>query len=360
MKRLLPLLCLILLAVPLPAQYGANGLKKGAWRSRADMPAGWHVTKSGRYVFQSNAPKERIKRIAKHLNAAYRLYNKTFPTGRTPKKPFVVKVFKDRQGFLDYGAPPGAGAYYSWRDKEMVGYDTGKLDGELTAGGTTGQGNVVQRALRSKRTMDTLGVFAHEGWHQYFHFMCASKVDFPSWCDEGIGEYFYTARFRGKKLELGAPNDYRLGTIRNAIKRNKHIPLKDLVTFNQARYYRVAGLAYAEGWSFVHFLMEHPAYKKKRYLKRYMKTFVSEHSIDEAVERVFGRMNWEKTEKDWKAWVMGLEYESTEDIIKKGLGALDGLEKKKPDGGASGGPDKKPDGKKPDGKKPAGGAGKKK
>jgi hypothetical protein len=231
-----------------------------------------------------------------------------------------VKVFKDRKEFLAYGAPPGAGAYYSWHDKEMVGYDTGKLDGEMTSGGTTGDSNPLKEALdtmRSRRTMDLLGVFAHEGWHQYFHFICASKIDFPSWCDEGIGEYFYTARFRGKKLELGAPNDYRLGTIRAAITAKKTIPLKDLVTFNQAAYYRVAGLAYAEGWSFVHFLMEHPDYKKHKHLQKFMRVFIDQHSIERAVDDVFRKFDWEKVEQDWSEWVMALPYETEADMMRR-------------------------------------------
>jgi hypothetical protein len=319
------ILAIAMLAAPtlLGQGVGRNGIKKGEWKDRTDIPEGFFVYERGRYVFQSNAPKERIEQLAKHLNEAYRLYEKSFPTGRTPGKPFVVKVFKDRKQFIEYGAPPSAGAYYSWGDKEMVGYDTGKVDGEMVGtGGTTGKSDPVKSAadaIRAQHTMDLLGVFAHEGWHQYFHFICASKVDFPSWCDEGIGEYFYTARFRGRKMEVGAPNDYRLGTIRAAIKSKKTIPLKDLVTYNQAAYYRVAGLAYAQGWSFVHFLMEHPDYKKHRHLQKFLNIFIDQHSIQEAVDEVFRKFDWEKVEKDWSEWVLALPYESAEDIRRRAL-----------------------------------------
>lgn len=325
MPRIPVALCflLILCAGAAPAQRaGANGIKKGEWKTRADIPEGFFVLEQGRYVFQSNAPRERIEILARHLNEAYKLYERSFPTGRTPGRPFVVKVFKDRKEFLDYGAPPGAGAYYSWGDREMVGYDTGKLDGEMSTGGTTGESNPLKEAtsaLRARQTMDVLGVFAHEGWHQYFHFICASKVDFPSWCDEGIGEYFYTARFRGKELELGAPNDYRLGTIRAAIKAKRHIPLQELVTYNQRQYYRVAGLAYAQGWSFVHFLMEHPEYKQRKHLQRFVRTFVDRKSIEKAVDTVFAKFDWEQVEKDWAEWVLSLPYETEADMRRRAL-----------------------------------------
>ena len=306
-----------------PAQkYGLNDIQKGEWRYKRNYPEGWVQFKSGYYMFQTNAPRDRIDVLAKHMNKIYRLYSKSFPSSRAPKRAFVVKVFKDRQGFLEYGSPPGAGAYYSWSDKEMVGYDTGKLDGKMTEGGVTGEESPLTKAssiLRKRQTMDMLGVFAHEGWHQYFHHICPSKVDFPSWCDEGIGEYFYTARFKGRKAETGAPNDYRLGTIRAAIKKDTHIPLKNLVTFNQRQYYAQAGLAYAEGWSFVHFLQEHPDYKKKRYLKNFVKTFIDRHDIQAAVKDVFGRVDWKKVEEDWKKWVMDMPYDTAEEIRRKAL-----------------------------------------
>ncbi|MAG59004.1 MAG: hypothetical protein CMJ83_22175 [Planctomycetes bacterium] len=299
------------LVADVPAQgRGRNGIKKGEWKSKKDVPEGWIVYRTRRYTFQSNAPLDRVKRVAAHLKAAYKLYEKKFPSGRTPKRPFVVKIFKNRPEFIAYGAPPSAGAYYSWRDKEMVGYDTGKIDGEVKSAGVTGKPKGLReriRRLRANRAMDLLGVFAHEGWHQYFHFTCASKVEFPSWCDEGIGEYFYSMRYRQKKYLTGDPNDYRLGTIQRHIKAGTFIPLKDLVTFNQRKYYSDASKAYAQGWALVHFFLEHPKYKKKRYLQRFVKTFIAQHSIDKAVKTVFSSMDWPTVTDDWKAWVMAMK-----------------------------------------------------
>lgn len=309
MRHLIALALFLVCSLDASAQIvGANGMKKGSWRPK-DVPEGWKIFNVGRYEFQSNAAEENVKKVATHLNSMFDLYLKTFPAGRTPTKTFVVKIFKNRKEFLDYGAPPGAGAYYSWTDKEMVGYDTGKIDGISTDSGTTGTKLPKKLEDRMNRhKMDMLGVFAHEGWHQYFHWWCTSKIPFPSWCDEGIGEYFYTARVRSGKTETGAPNDYRLGVIKSAVKQKKHIPLKELVTFDQRRYYAVANLAYAQGWSLVHFFLEHPEYKKQRFLQRFVKVFVEQHSIDEAVEQVFGKMNWEKTEADWLVWVENLKF----------------------------------------------------
>ncbi len=308
---LLPVLgaLLMLLTPPVSAQREETPIKdykRGAWRPQ-DIPAGWTVKIVGKYELQSSIEADKLAKIGAHLNAMHELYSKTFPTRRTPGKPFTVKVFANRKDYLAYGAPPSSAAYYSKRDKEMVGYDTGKTDGVMDTG-TTGPRNPIRDRLRERYTLDTLAVFAHEGWHQYFHWMCPSEVPFPSWCDEGIGEYFGTARKVDGKMTVGAVNEYRLGTIRAAIKRDKHIPLKDLVTFDQAKYYEVADLAYAQGWSFVHYLLEHPEIKKQRLLQKFMNTFVDQHEIEKAVQSTFAKVDWAKMEAEWKAWVSAMKY----------------------------------------------------
>ncbi len=316
------LVLLVTISALAPAQVAAkNGMRKGEWRPN-DAPPGWKVYTIGNYQFQSNATEKAVKKVGAHLNAMFKVYMERFPTGRTITKQFPVKIFKDRDGFLDYGAPPMAAAYYSPVDKEMVGYDTGMVDGEMTKGGTTGKSIPGLEDLERAHTMDLMGVIAHEGWHQYFHWVCTSKIAFPSWCDEGIGEYFYTARFKDGKIELGAPNTIRLGTIQWAIKKQKYIPLKDLVTFDQQKYYAQAGLAYAEGWSLVHFWSEHPDYKKQRLVSKFVTTFADQHSIDEAVKATFTKVDWEKTEKDWKAWVLAMK--SPEDAAMKKLAEMFG------------------------------------
>ena len=307
---LLALTLLMAGATVLAQEYDPDKLNRGRWRPQ-DAPKGWRIYERGRYQFQSNADPAKIEQVADHMAAMFKAYSKAFPSRRTPGHGFAVKLFATRAEFVSYGKNPGAGAYYSDSADEMVGYDTGMIGGELES--RTTDANPLTEMLRRKHSMDLLGVIAHEGWHQYFHWYCTSKIDFPSWCDEGIGEYFYTAVADGKgKVTLGAPNTYRLETIQNAIKRSEkggdgYIPLAKLIRYRQRDYYAVAGLAYAEGWSLVHFLMEHPKYRKKRYVERFVRTFVDLHDIDASVDRAFAGLDWDKVEQDWKAWVLALE-----------------------------------------------------
>lgn len=303
------------LVVSLVAQDAAVKLTKGDWRED-QIPPGWQRKIIGRYEFQSNAPWEHIETVARHMNSMLGAYKKFFTPVKQEGKAYVVKIFKDRDGFLKYGAPPGAGGYFSKQDGEMVGYLTAKIGGVAVAAATTGdKPKSLRERLAAKFSMDLLGVFAHEGWHQYFHKHCGSGVPFPSWCDEGIGEYFYGSRTENGKLLTGRVNEYRLGTIKSAIRRGKTIPIKDLVGWDQSKYYAVAGLAYAEGWSLVHFLLTHPVWSRKKLIQTYMTAFVEQHSISEAVETAFKGWkdkDWDALEKDWKAFTLGLKYEDTE------------------------------------------------
>jgi hypothetical protein len=49
-------------------------------------------------------------------------------------------------------------------------------------------------------------------------------------------------------------NPWRLGTIKEAVRTRKHVPLEEIIRYEQADYYRNAGLCYAEGWSIIYFL----------------------------------------------------------------------------------------------------------
>jgi hypothetical protein len=309
----MPILFLCVMSVA--AQEREVKLTKGDWRDD-QVPPGWQRKIIGRYEFQSNAPFEHVETVARHMNAMLGVYKKFFPPVKQEGKPYVVKIFKDRDGFLKYGAPPGAGGYFSKQDQEMVGYLTAKIGGVAVAGATTGEKpRSLRERLQAKFSMDLLGVFAHEGWHQYFHKHCGSGVPFPSWCDEGIGEYFYGSRSSEGKMITGRVNEYRLGTIKSAIRRNKTIPIKDIVGWDQSQYYAVAGLAYAEGWSLVHFFMADPVWSRKKLLQTYMTTFVEQHSIAEAVEATFKGWkdkDWQALERDWKAFTLNLKYEDAE------------------------------------------------
>lgn len=278
-------------------------IPKGRWKNDRKIPDGYDRIYVGPYEVQFNTEPELAQQIGAHLDQMFDVFRKLSPPKRTLGGKLCVKIFRSHQDFRDYGAPPGAAAYFSPLDEEMVGYDTGIVGGKLRREAT---GNLFER-WAALEAMDVLGVFNHEGWHQYFHWACGSKIDFPAWCDEGIAEYFYSAWFgEDEKVVIGAPNDVRLPVIQAAIARGKLVPFDTFVTYTQAPYYRDAGHNYAQGWAFTHFLMLHPEYREQEYVRKFVKVFIDQHSIEKTVPRVFKRVDWRQMEADFKAWVMAI------------------------------------------------------
>ena len=138
-------------------------------------------------------------------------------------------------------------------------------------------------------------------------------MPFPAWCDEGIGEYYYSAWLKGEELILGAPNDYRLPVIQDAIANNQHVPLKDLVRFEQQQYYQNPSVCYAEGWALVHFFFEHPDWKAKNFVPKFVAVFKDQHSIEKTLAIACKGMDWDAIEKDFKAWTMAIPAESIDE-----------------------------------------------
>lgn len=284
-------------------------LEKGRWKTSDGIPDGYRRIWKGRYELQTNCDDELSKQTMTHLNSMAKVFKTMLRPRKTLKNRMVVKLFRTRKHFMDYGAPAGAAAYFSPSIGEMVGYDTGVAGGKVRSQATSGGKNTFEE-WRQRNSMDVLGVMCHEGWHQYFHYNCGSKVHFPAWCDEGIAEYFYSAYVdpkNKKKFIVGSPNDIRLATIQRALLGDAITPLEMFVQYEQRRYYANSSLHYAQGALFVHFLMEHPKYKKKKYVPRFVSVFLDQHSIKKTIPQVFGKKpKWDRMTKDYKDWTLAI------------------------------------------------------
>jgi len=301
-------LALCAIATPLTAQR----IKNGPWNSPSDIPEGWVVHESRYYHVQSQAGMEKAKRLGKHMDTMLKVYWKLFRPDKTERKKYTIKLLKDREEFLRYGAPPGAGAYYSRTDREMVCYDTGKwMDEEEAAVPITGEGvdKLDFRELNRTYEMDILGAAAHEGWHQYFAWYVGSWVSLPSWINEGMGDYFYTAapkqvKGRAMPATLGQMNAMRLPIIRVAIQQDRHVPLKDFIYYEQREYYSNPSICYAQGWAFCQFLLHHKDRRLQQLIPVYLRLVRNDTNIQTVTERSFQGLDLDELETEFKAWVL--------------------------------------------------------
>lgn len=311
----LTLLLALYTAAPAAAQRPDRGIKAGPWNTAAKTPDGWVIHETRYYQVQSQAGIEKAKRLGEHMEVMNAVYRDMFRPDKGGAKRQAIKLLKDREAFMAYGAPPGAGAYYSPVDREMVCYDTGKWsDEEKVVAAVTGPGSGPSAAARRRAQMedimqmDILGAAAHEGWHQYFHWYVVSWVELPSWINEGMGDYFYTAspresKGRKKKADLGGKNGMRLAVLKAAVAQDRFVPLAELIKYSKAQYYSNPTICYAEGWGLCQFLLHSGNKKYEKVVPTFVRLVRDDTNMEVVTERAFKGIDMEELQKDFMAWL---------------------------------------------------------
>lgn len=306
---------LLLFANDISAQRRGGNIRSGPW-TKAKTPDGWVLHRTRRYQIQSQCGQDKAERLGKHMEVMNKVYRKLFRPDKEGAKQQVIKLFKDREAYLRYGAPPNSAAYYSRGEREMVCYDTGKWSDEKNAGPITGDGTGKSAALQrrlarlsGRMKMDLLGCAAHEGWHQYFAWYTVSMGQpLPSWINEGMGDYFYTAapkKVTGRKVpaQLGRLNDGRLMVLKQAIKQDRYVPLQDLISMSKSAFYSNPGVCYAEGWAFCQFLLHSGNKKYAKIIPNYIRYVGNDSNYKNVTKRAFRRIDMVKLEAEFKAWI---------------------------------------------------------
>jgi hypothetical protein len=302
-----------------PALAGDPVVRPGKWNKK--IPKGWVVVETKNYQIQTELDEQIAEALGEHLEAMLDVYRDMLPFHKRMPT-FVLKVFKNREHFLDY-YPSGktAAAYYDKRNKELVGYDTGTILGEqrdatriALASDYDGHLNDAQRErldelfdeIARAYTYDLADVLSHEGWHQYFHYYTVSWVPMPSWLDEGLGDYFFTAeKSEHDDYTLGLINHNRLRVIRQAFVEGTSVTFGEMLDFVQKDYYSNASVFYAQGWSMVYFLMQSEEKKRRALIPKLIKHFKNSKNFQESTERTFKKIDLDELDSEWIGWVLG-------------------------------------------------------
>jgi hypothetical protein len=312
--RTLLVLSALLAAAPLVAQRGDGTIKAGPWNLAQKVPEGWVVHETKNYQVQSQAGIDKAKRLGEHMEVMNAVYRQMFRPDKGGAKRQAIKLLKDREAFLAYGAPPGAGAYYSPMEREMVCYDTGKwMDEEKVVAAETGArgtspGRKRMDQLEDLMKMDILGAAAHEGWHQYFHWYVVSFVELPSWINEGMGDYFYTAspkdsKGRKKKADLGGMNGMRMAVLKAARSQDRLVPLDQLIRYSKNDYYSNPSICYAQGWGLCQFLLHSGNKKYEDIVPKFVKLVRDDTNMDVVTDKAFKGIDLAKLQEEWFAWI---------------------------------------------------------
>ena len=332
--RILLVILTLALAGSATAQRFGGQVKPGPWNTRTDIPDGWVLHRTKNYQIQSECGIEKAKRLGEHMEVMNRVYRNLFRAGKGGAKQQVIKLLKDREAYLRYGAPPSSAAYYSRMDREMVCYDTGKWsdEDEAKAGVTGPKSEAVVRRMRQFEElmkMDILGCAAHEGWHQYFSWLVVSMITLPSWINEGMGDYFYTAsprsdgeQTRSKPAQLGQLNHGRLMILKAAIRQDRFVPIPELIHYTKNEYYANGSICYAEGWALCQFLLHSGDKKYEKIIPNFIKYVRNDTNMEAVTERVFRGIDLDKLNEEFLAWVATLKLPGEEE--EKAAGDKDG------------------------------------
>jgi hypothetical protein len=148
-------------------------------RHEVEQTPGWRLveTPSKAYLIKTNEEGDKgIKEVIQRIEASRKLYEKDFPSATPITSVSVVRICATRDEFNTYGQTGGGVAgYFNPRSEELVLF--------------FGSGS---------KSM-TLSVMAHEGFHQYCHFLF-SRAEAHRWFDEGHGDYYGAWKMKGRKL----------------------------------------------------------------------------------------------------------------------------------------------------------------
>jgi hypothetical protein len=276
------------------------GISNDGWCVRC---VEWGVLQTERYTIEYQTKKEFAQKLARELDQIYRLYQVVIPSAKTQQR-CRVKLFDNQEDFQYYGQAPGAAAYWSPMQEEIVAY--------RFEGGKVTLDSKEEMTVAEERTPEqtTFSILYHECFHQYMYYLMGRDrgVYVPSWLNEGMGDYFFGGRWEKGKFIIG-PNEWRLKTIVAAVKKNKHVPLEKIFRYSQQDYYSNAHLCYAQGWSINYFFLSDVG-KKARYDQIPPMMFANLRKSGDwkkATDSVFANYDVKKMEEEWKAFVLGME-----------------------------------------------------
>lgn len=245
---------------------------------------GWKSDRTQNYIliYHEDVDQKLAKAIGVQVEAIRsQIYEVLFPADKPVTAFSIIRVCKDREQYMGYGAPGGSAGYWDSNSEELVFYE-------------------------AEPKKDSLRVLYHEAFHQYIFY---SVGDFAphSWFNEGHGDYFaghnYVAGHFARDVFQWRISDAKTW------KRLPNRPrLKDWVTWSQSDYYGGnkekidGGLNYAAGWSLVYFLRTTKKPEYQGVLERYfnsLKGSVTRARLAAEAARAKNK-EWDAKIKEWE------------------------------------------------------------
>lgn len=201
--------------------------------------AGWRAlaTPSKKYiVLTSSTNRKFIDEVISRLEKSRELYERDFPPQKEFEHVSIVRICGTEEEFHTYGGTGGGVAgWFNPATTELVLYDAVNVDRNMS-----------------------YAVMSHEAFHQYCHFLF-DESEAHRWFDEGHGDYYGGADFKGSRAVITArmPGGLdRLDTIRELVRSRQHKRMRDHLNFNHPEWQSFGTASYAQSWSIIYMLRE--------------------------------------------------------------------------------------------------------
>lgn len=136
--------------------------------------------------------------------------------------------------------------------------DYGTAESHGTGG--VSMGDKIYTFLEGRHWASLLPLLQHEGWHSFLAMQVQAGV--PPWANEGLAEFFETARYEGHRWHYPPMSPYALGGVLDAMRRRQTYSLEDLLRVDGGDWLRAikrrtpeAGRQYTQAHALVEFLL---------------------------------------------------------------------------------------------------------
>ncbi len=284
---------------------GITVVRRGKETLHAWADVDWVIHRRKQFVFHSRVRPEAtvmyVEAFEQFMAALPRTFGFKAPVRRNAIP--QIRMYRSRPAYKAYTVELCDGDY---SDTEL-GYF------KMTSSGP--QVVVLDEPRLPEETLDTL---LHEGTHLLLHLWGAAKeFDLPVWIDEGMAEYFGGSSYRpgeGRsrgEFTTGAIKAGRLLEIREQMDKNATASIDRFIRFT---YDSFNVSHYGQAWSLVHYLAHHDDGRRAKLVQKYCQDLMrTVRTGDRAVAlfRKTFRTTPAKMEKEWKAYVDGLEPSTT-------------------------------------------------
>jgi hypothetical protein len=251
------------------------------------------------YKLFSRASEEISEEILARMEVMFKAYRAAYKHRKKLSETPILRIYANKQEFMQDGAPAGAGAYYNPSSKELVGY------------------------WNARNPEEFWNFFFHEGTHQFFDLAFPGffeSGDIPMWFSEGLADCFGCSRMDDDgRITINQLNTFlakgRTRTVKQNLQAGRTLPFQKMLDLGQKQFMANASPNYAQAWSMCHFFWNFPEYEGdqgqyKFVIVKLVEAFKEGKKKDEAYEDAFtvrdNPLDMNKIEAEWKEWVKGL------------------------------------------------------